>query len=429
MSTPVDEPRVVVVAPTFNNAATLRDVLHRIAATGLPMIVVDDGSTDDTPAVLREFHRVLPRSVVLTHDRNRGKAAALQTGFDAAREHGHTHAVTIDTDGQLDPEQIPDLVDAARRHPHALVIGARDDRRSDYPARSRLGRRLSNLFIRMESGARVEDSQCGFRVYPLGLLSAVRPRAGRYAFETEIVTRAGWAGCPIVQVPVECRYPPGEERVSHFRPWVDSLRGIALHARLLGRALVPWPHPKWPGREVALREGTALTPKEHVSWSRRIWAWISPREAWRQLRRDRIGRTELSAGLAVGAFIANLPLYPFQTLAAVYTAGRLHLHPLAVVLGAQLSMPPINAVLIIAAIGLGHLILHGTTPTLSDFNFFELRWQQWEHLFRRLLLEWLIGGTIIGLGCAALVFVVTNLAFRLFTRRVEPSRQTARDVP
>jgi len=235
----------VVVTPTYNNARTVIDVLTRVRATGLPLIVVNDGSTDATAGLLAEFVRQNCRDVtVVTHERNRGKAAALKTGFAAAAKAGFTHAVTIDTDGQLDPEQIPELLAAARDNPGALVVGCRDDGKADYPARSRLGRRISNAAIRWESGVRIGDSQCGFRVYPVGFVRTTCCRAPYFAFEAEIITRAGWAGRPVVEVPVNCRYLPPGQRVSHFKPVKDTLRGIATHLRLLATAVLRIP-PKW----------------------------------------------------------------------------------------------------------------------------------------------------------------------------------------
>jgi hypothetical protein len=161
----------------------------------------------------------------------------LQTGCAAAASRGHSHAVTIDTDGQLDPEEIPALLAAARREPGALILGVRDETRQDYPARSRIGRRLSNLAIRLECGAAVRDSQCGFRVYPLQRLDLGRVRAGRFGFEAEVITRAVWAGCGVVHVPVSTRYFPGAGRVTHFKPLRDTLHGVGLHGRLLLTAL------------------------------------------------------------------------------------------------------------------------------------------------------------------------------------------------
>src|SRR5207247_10400722 len=145
------------------------------------------------------------------------------------------------TDGQLDPEQIPELLSIARANPDAVIIGTRDEHTEGYPSRNRLGRRLSNLFVWMESGVRVGDSQCGMRVYPLELVASVRWGAARFGFETEIITRAGWASRPIIETPVRCRYFPKDKAVSHFRPWVDSFRAAGLHARLLLRALLPFP--------------------------------------------------------------------------------------------------------------------------------------------------------------------------------------------
>jgi uncharacterized protein (DUF2062 family) len=412
----------VVVAPTYNNARTLGAVIDGVTSLRFPIIVVNDGSTDETMTVLAERGKAVNVTVnvtVITHAKNRGKAAALRTAFAAAREAGYTHALSIDTDGQHDPAEIPKLIEHARRQPQALVLGLRDESAPGYPSKSRLGRRVSNLAIRMESGLRVEDSQCGMRVYPLGLVSAVRCRAGRYGFETEIVTRAAWAGCPIVEVPVACRYLPAGQRVSHLNPFVDTVRGIFMHFRLLGRAMLPWPaHPKWPGESHA-----PAHPKK--SGFRRLRDWLSPTEAWRQVRNDRVSRESFAAALAVGAFIGNLPAYGVQALIGLYAARRLHLHPIGVIVGTHISTPPLGPTLNAAAIALGHLILHGSLPTGRDYNFHHTGFLE---LVRKVLLEWVIGSPIIGLVCAVLVFVISNRLLRLAAKR-EPAESPATDRP
>ncbi len=238
--------RPVVLAPTYNNAGTLPDILNRIDQLQLPAIVVNDGSTDGTDDCLERWRldaQSTPR-VVVTHSGNQGKAAALHTGFAVARQEDFTHAVTIDTDGQLDPEQIPDLVAMAAKHGDSLILGVRDDTKADYPFRSRLGRRISNFAIRAESGLRISDSQCGLRVYPLALLSAIRCTAPFFAFEAEVITRAAWAGCRVLEFPANCRYFTPPARVSHFRPVIDTLRGLRLHARLLAQAAIPFARPR-----------------------------------------------------------------------------------------------------------------------------------------------------------------------------------------
>lgn len=391
----------VILAPTYNNAGTLAGVLARIDALSIPTIVVDDGSTDSTPDTLRAWAASRRDATVIRHPVNRGKAAALRTGFERAANAGFTHAVTIDTDGQHDPEQIPDLLAAAKANPQALILGIRSGSIEGYPAKSRAGRHLSNLFIRMESGAIVEDSQSGFRVYPLGLVRTVRSHSGHFGFETEILTRAVWAECPIVEVPIRSRYFPPGERVTHFRPWLDTLRAIAMHLRLLGRELLPIPHRRWPGTHA----------HDERSWWRGLLSWLSPRRVWRDIHEDPDARATVATGLSLGVFVANTPLPFLHQLIALYLAKRLHLHPLPVLAGTALGLPPLGPLLIVAAIWLGFVITHGHPPhgeLLRPEG--GLSW----HWFKHVVGEWWLGSTIIGLAMAFGTFALV----KLFLRRV-----------
>jgi glycosyltransferase involved in cell wall biosynthesis len=398
----------VVLLPTYNNQRTLRDVLSRVAALGLPMIVINDGCTDSTPALLADWLAERP-SVKLdlrVHPANRGKAAALQTGFRAAGETGYTHALTLDTDGQHDPAEIPALLAESQQNPRALVLGYRDDTHPDYPAKSRIGRRISNFFIRLESGLRVRDSQCGMRVYPLPLVQAAPCRAGHFGYEAEIITRAAWSGCPVIETPIVTRYLPLEQRVSHFRPWLDTIRGIAMHVRLVLRAMIPLPHPKYEPQAKALTS--------HSSFRAALWQWLNPLRAWRELRQGTLTRSEVSAALAVGVFIGNLPAYGLQTVLALYTARRLHLHPVAVVAGSHVSIPPLAPFLIAAAIALGHLVLHGTLPPWSFDSGLK-------NVAGALLLDWVVGGVVLGLILAIVTFAASQILLERVTVDVPPS--------
>ena len=388
----------VVVAPSFNNASTLVGVLAGIVRLGLPVIVINDGSTDQTKQVLADWVAQNPGDEirVLTHAHNRGKAAALRTGFAEAMRLGYTHAVTIDTDAQHDPRCIPRMLELAQESPEAYVLGVRNCRSAGYPRRSRLGRRLSNLLIRLECGLKVADSQCGLRVYPLELVKTVTCRAQRFSYEAEMITRAGWSGCPVIETPVNTCYLPPGRRVSHFHPWWDTVRGIGTHARLIARAVMPAPHRKYrPAGKLLRKRVTA----------RDILRWLNPLRAWREVREGAINRTEFAAALAVGVFVANLPIYPFQTALCLYLARRLHLNPLAVLAGSQLSTPPIALALIAAGIYVGHLLLHGSFPTLPDLTASHAVWQM---LARPLLIDWVVGGPVVGLVMAVLVFCLAN---------------------
>lgn len=232
--------RSVVVAPTYNNALTVLEVLRGIEAQGLPIIVVNDGSTDGTAERLAEWAEA-ERSVpvrVLTHHRNCGKGTALRSGFDQAAADRYTHAATIDTDRQHRPEDLPKLLGRAEADPRALILGVREaDEGGGRPTRNRFGRYWSDLAVRWATGLRLTDSQCGLRVYPLSLLREIVCRSGHYALETEILIRAAWAGWPIEPVTLPDRYLPPQERVSHFRPCIDSLRWLGLYGSLCAERL------------------------------------------------------------------------------------------------------------------------------------------------------------------------------------------------
>ena len=394
--------RPVVVAPTYNHIGTLLQVLRKVEAVGLPIIVVNDGSTDATASRLIEaaaeawqvpFH-------VVTHEHNQGKAAALHTGFSRAKQLGFTHVATIDTDGQHEASELPLLLAIAAAEPCALVVGERSDQLPGYPRGSLWGRRFSNLGIFLSSGHRISDSQCGLRVYPLALIETVPCKARRYAFETEIITRAVWAGWPVRGVPITSFYAPRQERISHFLTWRDTTRCVLLQLRLLGRAVLPWRH-----RRTC---PTSLSTAE--TWARKRGQWrqylrsISPSRLWAQVRRDATSRSSLAAALAIGTFIANLPVYPFQSLAALYVARRFHLQPLAVLTGSLLSTPPIGPLLIVLAIIVGHLLLHAGLPELSQLQVTDL--SSALSLLGSLAVEWMVGSLVVGVSMMALTFAV-----------------------
>lgn len=403
----------VVVVPTFNNAGTLADVLQRIEATGLAIIVVNDGSTDNTDRELDRWRQSWrdDRHRLLIHPENLGKAEALHTGFAAAEEAGFTHALTIDSDGQLDPAEIPALIEAARANPASLILGVRDSRAADYPRKSRVGRLFANAAVKLESGQRVRDSQCGLRVYPLALLHHVNCASGRYAFETEVLTRAVWAGAGIVEVPVTCTYHPAGGRVSHFRPGMDTLRGMMLHARLMLITLLPIPHAH-PWHDPNGRDRKVKDPRP---WWRRVLAWINPLAAWRNIKAGELRRDELAASLAVGVFIGNLPLYGLHTVICLYTAARLHLNPHLVVAGSAIATPPFGFGLIAAAVVVGHLIIRGKWIHLSEI---QAASDDESAFIGQMLLEWSVGSLVVGAVLSIAVLLGSYALFGVLQRRI-----------
>ncbi|MBI5480018.1 MAG: glycosyltransferase family 2 protein [Deltaproteobacteria bacterium] len=220
---------VCVVVPALECGRTVAAVVAGVRATvpGVPVVVVDDGSHDDTGA-----RAAAAGGVVLRHARRGGKGAALATGFAWALARGHDAVATMDGDGQHAPGELPTLLAAHRREPEALVIGARAIARPDgpMPPLNQLGNRFSTYWLGLFAGQPVGDSQSGFRVYPRAVL-AEPPRTTGFEVESELLLRAARLGLSIRPVTITTIYQPPAARTSHFRPVTDTLRIIALVLR------------------------------------------------------------------------------------------------------------------------------------------------------------------------------------------------------
>ena len=220
---------VCVVIPTFNNAGTVGDVARRSLAQGLPVIVVDDGSTDATPQVLAGLD-----VSVIRQDPNRGKGIALRTGLRAARERGYRFAVTLDADGQHFPEDIPLLLAAGGEK--TLVVGSRNLTADGMPSGNTFANRFSNFWFAVQTLHRLPDTQTGFRLYPLESLPPLWLMTARYEAELTLLVFSAWRKLRLVPVPVRVSYP--DDRISHFRPFQDFARISLLNTVLCVLALL-----------------------------------------------------------------------------------------------------------------------------------------------------------------------------------------------
>ncbi len=219
--------------PLYNHEARAADVVEAAKKTGFPVIVVDDGSTDSSLVRVAGIKGI----TVLRHGINRGKGAALTTGFREAEKIA-AWAITIDADGQHDPADAKNLIAAIHSGVRPIVLGARQQMAGkDVPWTSRFGRGFSNFWVRISGGPAVTDSQSGFRIYPLPETIRLGVRAERFQFEVEVLARAGWNGIPVVEAPVSVSYTPGTPRISHFRPFRDFLRNSSTFAGLIIRRI------------------------------------------------------------------------------------------------------------------------------------------------------------------------------------------------
>ncbi len=224
-----------IIIPVYNHENKIAEVVKKALAHGFPVIVVDDGSTDSSYERIKGIEGIC----LIRHEKNRGKGAALITGFLEASRYSDW-AITIDGDGQHDPSEIPRLMEKIPEKGKVIIVGCREGMTGDdVPWTSSFGRKFSNFWVRVSGSPAIRDSQSGMRIYPLPEALKLGTRARRFQFEVEILVRAGWNGMEVVDAPVSVDYQQGE-RVSHFRPFLDFLRNSATFTRLiLQRIFVP----------------------------------------------------------------------------------------------------------------------------------------------------------------------------------------------
>ena len=221
---------ICVVIPTYNNCGTLSDVIDRTLAVCDDVIVVNDGSTDNTPLILSRYWN---RITVVSYEHNAGKGCALKRGFRRALEMGFRYAVTLDADGQHYPEDIPVLLEANMENPGALIVGQRQGLESiERSAGSKFANSFSNFWFCVQTFKYLKDTQTGFRLYPLRKLHGLSMLTSKYEAELELLVFSAWHGVKLVSVPVRVYYPPQGERVSHFRPGMDFARISILNTIL-----------------------------------------------------------------------------------------------------------------------------------------------------------------------------------------------------
>jgi glycosyltransferase involved in cell wall biosynthesis len=214
-------------APTIEKVVTAFSAAAALCGQNVPVYVVDDGSTDDTGSLARHAG-----AYVLQHAKNRGKGAALITGFRTLERQGFDAAVTLDADAQHPVEEALRLAQLPLPQ-DCLVLGVRDLAGAGAPANSQFSNSLSNFFISRFAGIRLNDTQCGLRRYPLPQTLELGLRSPGYELEAEVILRAARARWSIQQTPVLVIYPPKEQRISHFHVVRDP-------ARIVWRVLQTW---------------------------------------------------------------------------------------------------------------------------------------------------------------------------------------------
>jgi glycosyltransferase involved in cell wall biosynthesis len=304
-----------LIIPTYNNARFLEELMNGVLEFCNDILVVNDGSTDDTVQILSQFESVR----IISFPKNRGKGSALKAGFKMALELGYNHAITMDSDNQHKPEDLPSFLQILETDPGALVIGSRKLDQENVPGKNRFANRLSSFSFRIETGLKIKDTQSGFRLYPIRALEGTRLISGRYEFELELVAKAAWKGIRIMEIPIDVYYPPSGERVSHFRPLSDFLRISLLNILLVFLGL--------------------------VYYRPRLVILKYRKKSFKQILREDIFNSEtpryiIALSIAFGIFMGILPIWGYQLVIGFFFAHLLKLNKPIFFITANISIPP-----------------------------------------------------------------------------------------
>lgn len=337
----MDQHKVCVIIPTYNNHKTLKRVIDSVLQYTAAIIIVNDGSTDSTVEILKQYSNL----VQIHHPKNSGKGLALRNGFKKALALDYDYAITIDSDGQHFASDIPIFLNNLETNPDSLLIGSRNMVQENVPKKSSFGNKFSNFWFWFETGNKLEDTQSGFRLYPLRKIP-VHYFTNKFEFEIEVIVRSAWKGIPVKNIPVQVLYDP-KERVSHFRPFKDFTRISILNTVLVIIALV----------------------------------YIKPRDFFRKLKKKGLkqfflenvlesndSKTRKSASIALGVFIGICPFWGFQTILVLFLAVLLKLNKAIAFAFSNISFPPFIPFIIYGSLKIGSYFISSSKPLVLDMG-------------------------------------------------------------
>jgi glycosyltransferase involved in cell wall biosynthesis len=378
----ISEKKICVLIPTYNNEKTLKRVIDGVLEYTENIIVVNDGSTDSTAQILQNY----PAIDVISLPENKGKGNGLRTGFKKAKNSGFDYAITIDSDGQHYPDDIPVFVEALlEENEDILLIGNRNMSQDGIPKKSSFGNRFSNFWFWFETGIKLEDTQSGYRLYPLHKIPK-KYFTPKFEFEIEIIVRTAWRHVLVKNVPIKVLYDPAE-RVSHFRPFKDFTRISILNTILVTITLL------------------YIIPRNFINnFRKKSFKRFIKEDV---LESDGTNRAK-AFSVALGVFIGLSPFWGFQTLLVISLSVLFKLNKVLAFVASNVSLPPFIPFVIAASLFLGAPFVSGDSDIFSqELNF---------DLVKNNLLQYIIGSMIL----ASSASVISGIATFLFLNKVNP---------
>lgn len=360
--------KALVLIPSYNNAPKLKAVLEDVLSFTHSVLVVNDGSSDDTAQILEQYSQI----EVLHHKQNQGKGVALKTGIDWAIEKGYDYLISLDSDGQHLAKDLVTFLNKIEEEPGAMIIGARNMETADgVPGSSSFGHKFSNFWFKLETGVSLPDTQSGYRLYPLTHFKKMRFITTRYEFEIESIVRLSWKGVQMLWVPIEVKYP--EDRITHFRKFWDFLRISLLNSLLVLIALL-WIKPR--------------------DLTRRIFNGEFKKIILEEVLKTKDSNKTIARSIGFGIFMGIFPVWGFQMLIAVALSIPLKLNKAIVLIAANISVPPIIPLIIYFSFLTGAALLGGAAfPELSsELSFDDVKDDLLQYYLGAVVLAVLSGG-------------------------------------
>ena len=312
----------------------------------------------------------------------------MRLGFKKAYSEGYNFAVTIDSDGQHDPKEIPAFIEEHKKNPDAIIVGVRSLIEGKVPGKNSFANRFSNFWFLVITDKKVDDTQSGYRLYPLRKIGKMKFMTTKYEFELEVLVKSVWKNIPIEQVNIKAVYLPGKERITHFKPFRDFFRISMMNTVLV-----------------------------FLSFS-----YYRPFGFLKQLNRKNIkeffnnpvtvkdSNLKIVLSVMFGVFMGIIPIWGYQLVAAIALAYLFRLNKMAVIVAANISIPPMIPVILYLSYLAGGIVLGNDLGFAfsKDINF---------DFFKTNLLQYIIGSFIFAIIAAIIFGLITFVLLKLFKKR------------
>lgn len=381
-----EEQKCCVLIPTYNNAKVLKSVIEDVLQYTNNIIVINDGSTDDTLEIIEPFDNIEH----LTYEQNEGKGFALRSGMKLAENLGYEFAISIDSDGQHFAKDLPQFINKLEENKNAIIIGARNMDGQDQKQGSSFANKFSNFWFLVETAIKLPDTQSGYRLYPLKKVNKLNYFTSKYEFEIEVIVRNSWRGLDIVAVPISVFYPEEDERISHFRPFKDFFRISILNTVLVIFALL-------------------------FGLPARLFHNIKKKGFKRILKEDILqtkdSNLKVAKAIGFGFFMGIVPIWGWQVIVSLALSQYFKLNKAIVVLAANISVPPMIPFIIFGSFYTGALVLGKDLNLLHFTSDISLKTVSQD------ILQYILGAFVLAIIIGIITFTISFIILNFFRKK------------